>query len=141
MGDENHFLLKVRNLHTYFFTDEGVAKAVDGVDLELEDGGTLGLVGESGCGKTVTVLSIMRLIPDPPGKIVRGEISFNGTDLVTLSEAEMRKVRGRLISMIFQEPMTSLNPVFQIGDQIAEVLRRHEGMSRKESWNRSIETS
>jgi oligopeptide/dipeptide ABC transporter ATP-binding protein len=139
MGDENHFLLKVRNLHTYFFTDEGVAKAVDGVDLELEDGGTLGLVGESGCGKTVTVLSIMRLIPDPPGKIVRGEISFNGTDLVTLSEAEMRKVRGRLISMIFQEPMTSLNPVFQIGDQIAEVLRRHEGMSRKESWNRSIE--
>jgi peptide/nickel transport system ATP-binding protein len=139
MGDENHFLLKVRNLHTYFFTDEGVAKAVDGVDLELEDGGTLGLVGESGCGKTVTVLSIMRLIPDPPGKIVRGEISFNGTDLVTLSEGEMRKVRGRLISMIFQEPMTSLNPVFQIGDQIAEVLRRHEGMSRKEAWNRSIE--
>ena len=139
MGTENHFLLKMRGLHTYFFTDEGVAKAVDGVDLELEDGGTIGLVGESGCGKTVTALSIMRLIPDPPGKIVQGEIAFNGTDLLTLSEAEMRKIRGRSISMIFQEPMTSLNPVFQIGDQISEVLRVHEGMSRKEAWNRSIE--
>jgi peptide/nickel transport system ATP-binding protein/oligopeptide transport system ATP-binding protein len=139
MGNENHFLLKMRGLHTYFFTDEGVAKAVDGVDLELEDGGTIGLVGESGCGKTVTALSIMRLIPDPPGKIVQGEISFNGTDLLTLSEAEMRKIRGRFISMIFQEPMTSLNPVFQIGDQISEVLRLHERMSRREAWNRSIE--
>jgi peptide/nickel transport system ATP-binding protein/oligopeptide transport system ATP-binding protein len=139
MGTENHFLLKMRGLHTYFFTDEGVAKAVDGVDLELEDGGTIGLVGESGCGKTVTALSIMRLIPDPPGKIVQGEIAFNGTDLLTLSEAEMRKIRGRSISMIFQEPMTSLNPVFQIGDQISEVLRLHERMSRKEAWNRSIE--
>jgi peptide/nickel transport system ATP-binding protein/oligopeptide transport system ATP-binding protein len=109
------------------------------VDLELEEGGTLGVVGESGCGKSVTALSIMRLIPDPPGKVVKGEIVFNGTDLLTLSEAEMRKVRGRSISMIFQEPMTSLNPVFQIGDQISEVLRLHEGMSRRESWNRSVE--
>jgi peptide/nickel transport system ATP-binding protein/oligopeptide transport system ATP-binding protein len=139
MGMENDFLLKIRSLHTYFFTDEGVAKAVDGVDLELEEGGTLGLVGESGCGKSVTALSIMRLIPEPPGKIVEGEITFNGTNLLTLPEAEMRKIRGRSISMIFQEPMTSLNPVFQIGDQIAEVLRLHEGMSRKEAWNRSVE--
>ena len=139
MGSENNFLLKIRGLHTYFFTDEGVAKAVDGVDLELEEGGTLGVVGESGCGKSVTALSIMRLIPDPPGKIVKGEITFNGIDLLNLSEAEMRKIRGRSISMIFQEPMTSLNPVFQIGDQISEVLRLHEGMSRKEAWNRSIE--
>jgi oligopeptide/dipeptide ABC transporter ATP-binding protein len=139
MVGQNHFLLKIRHLHTYFFTDEGVAKAVDGVDLELEEGGTLGVVGESGCGKSVTALSIMRLIPDPPGKITRGEIVFGGTNLLTLSEAEMRKIRGRSISMIFQEPMTSLNPVFQIGDQISEVLRLHEGMSRKDAWNRSIE--
>ena len=139
MPGENHFLLKIRNLHTYFFTDEGVAKAVDGVDLELEEGGTLGVVGESGCGKSVTALSIMRLIPDPPGKITNGEILFQGTDLLHISEAEMRKIRGRYISMIFQEPMTSLNPVFQIGDQISEVLRLHEGMSRKDAWNQSIE--
>jgi peptide/nickel transport system ATP-binding protein len=139
MVGQNHFLLKIRHLHTYFFTDEGVAKAVDGVDLELEEGGTLGVVGESGCGKSVTALSIMRLIPDPPGKITRGEIVFGGTNLLTLSETEMRKIRGRSISMIFQEPMTSLNPVFQIGDQISEVLRLHEGMSRKDAWNRSIE--
>ncbi len=139
MAGENHFLLKIHNLHTYFFTDEGVAKAVDGVDLELEEGGTLGVVGESGCGKSVTALSVMRLIPDPPGKITQGEIFFGGTNLLTLSEAEMRKIRGRSISMIFQEPMTSLNPVFQIGDQISEVLRLHEGMSRKDAWARSAE--
>ncbi len=139
MAGENNFLLTIRNLHTYFFTDEGVAKAVDGVDLELEEGGTLGVVGESGCGKSVTALSIMRLIPDPPGKITQGEIRFGGTNLLDLSEAAMRKIRGRSISMIFQEPMTSLNPVFQIGDQISEVLRLHEGMSRKGAWDRSIE--
>jgi peptide/nickel transport system ATP-binding protein len=139
MAGENNFLLTIRNLHTYFFTDEGVAKAVDGVDLELKEGGTLGVVGESGCGKSVTALSVMRLIPDPPGKIAKGEIIFQGTNLLGLSEAEMRKIRGRSISMIFQEPMTSLNPVFQIGDQISEVLRLHEGMSRRESWDRSIE--
>lgn len=139
MGQGNNFLLKIRNLHTYFFTDEGVAKAVDGVDLELEEKGTLGLVGESGCGKSVTALSIMRLIPDPPGKIVQGEVVFGGVNLLSLTEGEMRKIRGRSISMIFQEPMTSLNPVFQIGDQISEVLRLHEGLSKKEAWNRSIE--
>jgi len=139
MAGENNFLLTIRNLHTYFFTDEGVAKAVDGVDLELKEGGTLGVVGESGCGKSVTALSVMRLIPDPPGKITQGEILFGGTSLLDLSEAAMRKIRGRSISMIFQEPMTSLNPVFQIGDQISEVLRLHEGMSRKEAWDRSVE--
>ena len=139
MAGRNHFLLTIRNLHTYFFTDEGVAKAVDGVDLELKEGGTLGVVGESGCGKSVTALSVMRLIPDPPGKITEGEILFGGTNLLKLSEAEMRKIRGRSISMIFQEPMTSLNPVFQIGDQISEVLRLHEGLSRKEAWDRSVE--
>ena len=139
MAGANHFLLTIRNLHTYFFTDEGVAKAVDGVDLELKEGGTLGVVGESGCGKSVTALSVMRLIPDPPGKITQGEILFAGTNLLNLSEAEMRKIRGRSISMIFQEPMTSLNPVFQIGDQISEVLRLHEGLSRREAWDRSIE--
>ncbi len=139
MGSGNNFLLKIRNLHTYFFSDEGVAKAVDGVDLELEEGGTLGVVGESGCGKSVTALSIMRLIPDPPGRVVEGQILFNGVDLLSLPDGDMRKIRGRSISMIFQEPMTSLNPVFQIGDQIAEVLRLHEGMSRKDAWSRSVE--
>jgi peptide/nickel transport system ATP-binding protein/oligopeptide transport system ATP-binding protein len=139
MGETNNLLLKIRNLHTYFYTDDGVAKAVDGVDLELVEGGTLGVVGESGCGKSVTALSIMRLIPDPPGKVVQGKILFGQRDLLTLSEAEMRKIRGRSISMIFQEPMTSLNPVFQIGDQISEVLTLHEGLSKKEAWNRSIE--
>ncbi len=139
MEGENHFLLRIRALHTEFFLDEGVAKAVDGVDLELRDGETLGIVGESGCGKSVTALSIMRLIPFPPGKIVKGEIFFDGIDLLSLSEAEMRKIRGRSISMIFQEPMTSLDPVFQIGDQISEVLYMHEGLSRKEAWERSIE--
>jgi len=139
MGETNDLLLKIRNLHTYFYTDDGVAKAVDGVDLELLEGGTLGVVGESGCGKSVTALSVMRLIPDPPGKIIQGKILFGGKDLIALSEAEMRKIRGRSISMIFQEPMTSLNPVFQIGDQISEVLTLHEGLSKKEAWNRSIE--
>jgi len=139
MDETGNLLLKIRNLQTYFYTDDGVAKAVDGVDLELVEGGTLGVVGESGCGKSVTALSIMRLIPDPPGKIIQGKILFNRKDLLALSEAEMRKIRGRSISMIFQEPMTSLNPVFQIGDQISEVLTLHEGLSKKEAWNRSIE--
>jgi oligopeptide/dipeptide ABC transporter ATP-binding protein len=139
MDGENHTLLKIRDLHTYFFLDEGVVKAVDGVDLDVKEGETLGIVGESGCGKSVTALSIMQLIPSPPGKIVKGEIYFRGTDLLILSEAEMRKIRGRSISMIFQEPMTSLNPVFQVGDQISEILQLHEGISRKEAWERSIE--
>lgn len=139
MGSENRHLLRIRNLHTYFFLDEGVLKAVDGIDLDLREGETLGIVGESGCGKSVTALSILQLIPSPPGKIVKGEIYFEGTDLLALSEAEMRKIRGRSISMIFQEPMTCLNPVFQVGDQISEILRLHEGVSRREAWGRSIE--
>ena len=139
MISENHLLLKIRNLHTYFFLDEGVLKAVDGIDLDLREGETLGIVGESGCGKSVTALSILQLLPSPPGKIVKGEIYFEGNDLLALSEGEMRKIRGRSISMIFQEPMTCLNPVFQVGDQISEILRLHEGVSRKEAWERSIE--
>lgn len=139
MSSENHQLLRIRDLHTYFFLDEGVLKAVDGVDLDLREGETLGIVGESGCGKSVMALSILQLIPSPPGKIAKGEIYFEGTDLLALSEAEMRKIRGRSISMIFQEPMTCLNPVFQVGDQISEILRLHEGVSRKEAWERSIE--
>jgi oligopeptide/dipeptide ABC transporter ATP-binding protein len=139
MGSENRHLLRIRNLHTYFFLDEGVLKAVDGIDLDLREGETLGIVGESGCGKSVTALSILQLIPSPPGKIVKGEIYFEGTNLLALSEAEMRKIRGRSISMIFQEPMTCLNPVFQVGDQISEILRLHERISRKEAWERSIE--
>jgi oligopeptide/dipeptide ABC transporter ATP-binding protein len=139
MIGENHHLLRIRNLHTYFFLDEGVLKAVDGIDLDLKEGETLGIVGESGCGKSVTALSMLRLIPSPPGKIVKGEIFFEGNDLLVLSEGEMRKIRGRSISMIFQEPMTCLNPVFQVGDQISEILRLHEGVSRKEAWERSIE--
>src|SRR4030042_3721449 len=139
MGSETRHLLRIRNLHTSFFLDEGVLRAVDGIDLALREGETLGIVGESGCGKSVTALSILRLNPSPPGKIVKGEIYFEGTDLLALSEAEMRKIRGRSISMIFQEPMTCLNPVFQVGDQISEILRLHEGVSRKEAWERSIE--
>lgn len=138
MKNRGRSLLQIRNLHTYFFTERGVAKAVEGVDLELEEGSTLGVVGESGCGKTVTGLSIMRLVPYP-SKIIKGEIFLGDVDLLKLSEAEMRKIRGRVISMIFQDPMTSLNPVYQIGDQISEVLCLHEGMSRKSAWNRSIE--
>jgi len=139
MIGENHYLLKIRNLHTYFFLDEGVLKAVDGIDLDVREGETLGIVGESGCGKSVTALSILQLVPSPPGKIVKGEIYFEGNDLLALSEGEMRKIRGRSISMIFQEPMTCLNPVFQVGDQISEILRLHERVSRKEAWKRSIE--
>src|SRR4030043_169103 len=139
MGSENRHVLKIRNLPPYFFLDEGVLRAVDGIDLDLREGETLGIVGESGCGKSVTALSILQLIPSPPGKIVKGEIYFEGTDLLALSEAEMRKIRGRSISMIFQEPMTCLNPVFQVGDQISEILRLHEGVSRKDAWERSIE--
>lgn len=139
MQQRNSSILRIHNLHTHFFTEEGVAKALDGIDLEVEEGGTLGIVGESGCGKSVTALSIMRLIPDPPGKIIKGKIVFDNKDLLTLSQAEIRKIRGRSISMIFQEPMTSLNPIFTIGDQISEALRLHEGMSKRVSWNKSIE--
>jgi peptide/nickel transport system ATP-binding protein len=132
-------LLDVKNLKTYFFTDEGVVRAVDGVDLYIEKGETLGVVGESGCGKSVTALSIMKLIPQPPGRIVEGEINYNGTNLVTLAANKMRKIRGKEISMIFQEPMTSLNPVFTCGEQIAEALRLHEGLSRRDAMDKTVE--
>src|SRR6266571_2140206 len=122
-------LLQVKNLHTYFHTREGLVCAVDGVSFYLDRGELLGLVGESGCGKSITALSIMRLVP-PPGKIVAGEILFDGRDLLKLSNREMRDMRGNDIAMIFQDPMTSLNPVFTVGEQIAEALRLHRRLSR-----------
>ncbi len=132
-------LLDVKNLKTYFFTDEGVVRAVDGVDLYIDKGETLGVVGESGCGKSVTALSIMKLIPQPPGKIVEGEILYNGINLVNLPPNKMRKIRGKEISMVFQEPMTSLNPVFTCGEQIAEALRLHEGLGRREAMDKTVD--
>ncbi|MBZ0201378.1 MAG: ABC transporter ATP-binding protein, partial [Ignavibacteria bacterium] len=132
-------LLEVKNLKTYFYTDDGIAKAVDDVTFDLDSGETLGLVGESGCGKSVSALSIMRLIPDPPGKIVGGEILFKGKDLVKITDKEMQDIRGNDIAMIFQEPMTSLNPVFSCGDQIDEAVILHQKVSKEEARNRSIE--
>ncbi|MBI2817536.1 MAG: ABC transporter ATP-binding protein [Acidobacteria bacterium] len=132
-------LLEVRDLKTYFSTDRGTARAVDGVSFSIAAGSTLGLVGESGCGKSVTALSILRLIPSPPGKIVGGSIGFDGKELLALSEQEIRHIRGNDISMIFQEPMTSLNPVFKLGDQIMEAILVHERVSKAEARNRTIE--
>jgi len=122
----NDALLTIDDLHTHFITPAGVVKALDGIDLAIKKGQTLGIVGESGCGKTVLSLSILRLVPSPPGRIVKGRILFHDTDLLGLSDKELREVRGNRISMIFQEPMTALNPVFTIGDQIAEVLLLHQ---------------
>src|SRR5438128_2225014 len=132
-------LLEVKGLKTYFFTDEGVVRAVDGIDLYINKGETLGIVGESGSGKTVTALSIMRLIPTPPGRIVEGAINYNGKNLIELPPAQMRKIRGKEISMIFQEPMTSLNPVFTVGEQIAEAVRLHEGLGRRDAMDKTVE--
>ncbi len=132
-------LLDVQRLKTYFYTFEGVAKAVDDVSFYLDKGETLGLVGESGCGKTVTALSVMRLIPEPPGKIVHGKILFDGVNLPDLTMRQMRAIRGKRISMIFQEPMASLNPVFTIGDQISEMFVLHQRLGKKESWERAVE--
>jgi len=132
-------LLEVKDLRTYFETGNGTVRAVDGVSISVNEGDTLGIVGESGCGKTVLALSIMRLVPTPPGRIVSGKIIFDGVDLVRLKEKEMRDIRGRDISMIFQEPMTSLNPVFRVGDQIAEAPRRHLGFSRKDAMEKAVE--
>jgi peptide/nickel transport system ATP-binding protein len=132
-------LLEVRDLSTHFFTDDGVVRAVDGVSFHIDKGETLGVVGESGCGKSVTALSIMRLIPQPPGRIVGGQILYNGRDLLRLPPGEMRKVRGKEIAMIFQEPMTSLNPVFTVGEQIAEAIRLHEGLGRRDAMDRAVE--
>lgn len=135
----NNRLLNIKGLKTVFTYDNGIAVAVDGLDLYLNEGETLGLVGESGCGKSVTALSIMRLVPSPPGKIVEGEILFQGKDLLRLDESEMRRIRGNDISMIFQEPMTSLNPVFRVGDQIAEVFSLHRNMNRSEAAAAAVE--
>jgi len=132
-------LLEIKNLKTYFYTDYGVVKAVDGINLHVGEKETLGLVGESGSGKSVTGLSLLRLVPSPPGKIVEGDIIFQGHNLLLLSEKEMRKIRGNKISMIFQEPMTSLNPVFTIGNQIAEAITLHQGLKRKEVYEKTIE--
>ena len=131
-------LLEVRDLATYFYTLEGVVKAVDGVSYELEQGETLGLVGESGCGKTVSALTLMRLIPDPPGKIVKGEVLFEGEDILKIRMDKMRNIRGAKISMVFQEPMTSLNPVLNIERQLTEGLQLHKGMKREEARRESV---
>ncbi len=139
-GTAADVLLDVRGLRTYFKVMDGTVKAVDGVDFSLARGQTMGLVGESGCGKSVTALSIMRLIDDPPGRIVDGEILFDGRDLLALGNSEMRDVRGNDIAMIFQEPMTSLNPVFTVGDQIAEAVRLHQDVGPAEARNRAIES-
>jgi len=136
---DNSHVLQVEDLKTYFYTAEGIARAVDGVSFWLRKGETLGLVGESGCGKSVTALSIMRLIPEPAGRTVQGRIDFDGTNLLELPMGEMRSIRGNRISMIFQEPMTSLNPVFTIGNQISEMLILHRKLSKRESWERAIE--
>jgi peptide/nickel transport system ATP-binding protein/oligopeptide transport system ATP-binding protein len=133
-------LLKVENLKTYFFTHEGTVKAVDGISFSINMGETLGLVGESGCGKSVTALSIMRLIPHPPGRIVSGKIYSEGKNLLKYNEKEMRNIRGRKISMIFQEPMTSLDPVFTIGHEIMEAVRLHSSVNKKNAKDKTIET-
>ncbi len=137
LGDD--MVLDVKNLQTVFFTNSGLFRAVDDVSFSVRRGETLAIVGESGCGKSVTALSIMRLVPDPPGRIVGGSVTLEGTDLLGLDEAEMRAIRGNRISMIFQEPMTSLNPVMRIGDQITEAVRLHRKLTRKEAWSKAVE--
>jgi len=136
---EGKTVLDIKDLRTCFHTEKGDVRAVDGVSLSISEGTTLGVVGESGCGKTVLALSVMRLIPIPPGEILSGEILLEGVDLLRLNREEMRKVRGKSISMIFQEPMTSLNPVITVGAQIAEIVRLHEGKSNKEALEYAIE--
>lgn len=131
--------MEVDGLTTYFFTRQGIVKAVDDVSFYLEKGETLGIVGESGCGKSITALSVMRLVPDPPGKTVAGTVNLDGRNLLELTDAEMRDVRGNEMSMIFQEPMTALNPVFRIGHQISEALILHQGMNTEEALKRSVE--
>lgn len=135
----NDEIIKIKGLKTYFYTEDGVVKAVDGVDFDIRKGETMGLVGESACGKTVTSLSIMRLVESPPGKIEEGEVFYKGENLLKISQKRMRKVRGNEISMIFQEPMTSLNPVFTIGRQLSEVLILHQNMSKNEALDKSEE--
>src|SRR3954466_9677290 len=132
-------VLDVKGLETVFFTNSGLFRAVDGVSFHVKRGETLAIVGESGCGKSVTALSIMRLVPEPPGRIVGGSVMLEGTDLLALDAMRMREIRGNRISMIFQEPMTSLNPVMRIGDQITEAVRLHRPMDRKQAWNQAVQ--
>jgi peptide/nickel transport system ATP-binding protein len=132
-------LLQIRDLRTSFFTSDGEVRAVDGVTFDIEHGKTMGLVGESGCGKSVTALSVMQLLSKGTGRIVGGEVLYQGENLAEFQEDQMRAIRGNEISMIFQEPMTSLNPVFRIGDQIAETVRLHQGASKKEARDRAVE--
>ncbi len=132
-------LLHIEGLKTHFFTDDGIAKAVDGVDIKIHRGETVGIVGESGCGKTVTAMTVLKLIAMPPGKIVAGRILYQGRDLVPMSPKELDAIRSKEIAIVFQEPMTSLNPVYTIGDQLMEVLLQHEGLSRKAARERTIE--
>ena len=132
-------VLDVKNLETVFFTNSGLFRAVDDVSFRVRRGETLAIVGESGCGKSVSALSIMRLVPNPPGRIVGGSVMLEGTDLLALEEAEMRAIRGNRISMIFQEPMTSLNPVMRIVDQIMEAVRLHREMTKQQAWNQAVE--
>jgi peptide/nickel transport system ATP-binding protein len=132
-------LLEIRGLKTHFATEDGMVHAVDGVDLTIDRGETLGVVGESGCGKTVTALSVLKLIATPPGRIVAGQILWQGRDLVPLSSEEMRSIRSKEIGIIFQEPMTSLNPVYTVGAQIAETVREHEGLGRRAALDKAIE--
>ena len=132
-------LLRIEDLRVEFDTRDGVATVIDGLDISLYPGEILGIVGESGCGKSMTALSIMRLVPMPPGRIAKGTILLDGEDLLQVSEKRMRNVRGNAISMIFQEPMTSLNPVFSVGDQIAETILLHEGGSKRAAWQRAVE--
>jgi peptide/nickel transport system ATP-binding protein len=132
-------VLDIQNLQTVFFTNSGLFRAVDDVSFQVRRGETLAIVGESGCGKSVTALSIMRLVPDPPGRVVGGSVMLEGTDLLGLDEAAMRKVRGNRISMIFQEPMTSLNPVMRIGDQITEAVRLHRPITAGEAWKQAVD--
>jgi peptide/nickel transport system ATP-binding protein len=132
-------LLEIRGLKTQFATDDGIVRAVDGVDLTIDRGETLGVVGESGCGKTVTAMTVLKLIHMPPGRIAAGSILWQGRDLVPLGPEEMRAIRSKEIAIIFQEPMTSLNPVYTVGEQIAEVIRLHEGMNRRDAMDRAVE--
>lgn len=138
MDEKSNAILRISGLKTHFFTSEGVVKAVDGVDFAIKRGEVLGLVGESGCGKSVSALSILRLVSSPPGRIVDGKIEFMGEDLRTMSDAEIRKIRGKRISMIFQDPLTCLNPVLRIGYQIAEVFRFHQKLDRAKSLTETV---
>ncbi len=137
--DEKSIILDVDNLHTHFDTQDGVVKAVNGISYQLREGETLGIVGESGCGKSVSVLSVMRLLPVPPARIADGTVHFYDKDLMALSESEMRSIRGSQIAMIFQDPMTSLNPVLTIGFQLTEPLKLHMNLSDEEARDRAAE--